>query len=100
PSSDLYILSLHAALPIYSSACFLRAAQCEMVHPARSNPPGTPCPAASNRNHVRTRNLPATSARTHQQCHHTYRPTIEVTAKDERDRKSTRLNSSHLVSSY
>src|SRR6266851_9610636 len=57
-----------------------------MVNPARSDDRGTARPAASNRNHVRAKNLSPTYARRYQQHRHKHRATIEVIAKDERRR--------------
>src|SRR5437899_9235673 len=74
--TTIYTLSLHDALPIYSR-----------------NAPPTPLARAHRRDHRRRRD-------SHVDPHHGYRDGGDDPAGELSDRKSTRLNSSHLGISY
>src|SRR5205807_10599451 len=85
PTTDLYTLSLHDALPIFAGH---RIALHVVQRPAFQ--------IGGDERHT----VGVEIARRLVQTHHAPAPGIEIDVPDAEDRKSTRLNSSHLVISY
>src|SRR5256885_9891913 len=83
-TTEIYTLSLHDALPILSRPIFLRDAN--EPRSGLSDCPGIGCDRRALVAAHPARSLP--------------QGTAALSAAGERDRKSTRLNSSHLVISY